>query len=266
MIVRRLGACSPYASAVLFSFAMLTVAGGEGCSGSVAPGGPGASDGGSEASESDAAGACTPADCAGLAAPALAMVCPGGTSVGATLCIRQANGRCDWGFPACPSDAGQPCPGLGCAPQCSNGVLKDANGCDTCQCAPAPDAGGACTTDADCSNGGVCAFLESAGCAAVGQCFPAPTGPRCALASSAGCGCSGSDVAISPSCVTGLPSGYQATPVLHEGACVDAGGCVSQRGGRCGGNTSHPCTCAAGLTCTPEDGGGPFGDVGGTCE
>jgi hypothetical protein len=32
------------------------------------------------------------------------------------------------------------CPGLGCAPQCPNGILKDSNGCDTCQCAPA-DAG-----------------------------------------------------------------------------------------------------------------------------
>jgi hypothetical protein len=53
-------------------------------------------------------------------------------------------------------------------------------------------------------------------------------------------------------------------------ACVadvgDAGACVSSRGQRCGGNMTHPCTCAAGLVCTPGDGGGPFGDVGGTCE
>jgi hypothetical protein len=28
------------------------------------------------------------------------------------------------------------CPGLGCFPNCPNGVLKDKNGCDTCQCAP----------------------------------------------------------------------------------------------------------------------------------
>ncbi len=32
---------------------------------------------------------------------------------------------------------GHCCPGLGCAPQCPNGILIDANGCDTCQCAPA---------------------------------------------------------------------------------------------------------------------------------
>jgi hypothetical protein len=32
------------------------------------------------------------------------------------------------------------CPGLGCFPNCPNGVLKDSNGCDTCQCAPS-DAG-----------------------------------------------------------------------------------------------------------------------------
>jgi hypothetical protein len=27
------------------------------------------------------------------------------------------------------------CPGLGCYPQCPNGIKKDANGCDTCECA-----------------------------------------------------------------------------------------------------------------------------------
>jgi Antistasin family len=166
-------------------------------------------------------------------------------------------------------DVEQPCPGLGCAPQCPAGVLRDSHGCFTCTCAPVPDAGGtgACTTDADCANGGICGFLESAGCTATGQCFPAPTGARCALASAVGCGCAGSDVSIDPSCYSGLPAGYQTKPVLHEGACEDAGAaCVSQRGGRCGGNTSHPCTCASGLTCTPGDSGLPFGDVGGSCE
>jgi hypothetical protein len=49
-------------------------------------------------------------------------------------------------------------------------------------------------------------------------------------------------------------------------AAADGGGlCVHARGGRCGGNIANPCTCASGLTCSPTDGGVPFGDVGGTC-
>jgi hypothetical protein len=276
MMQSRLGGCRGYTSAVLFAVALLTGVAGGGCSGSVADGGPGATDGGSDAAGSsdaaagiDAAGGCTAADCAGLAAPAIAKTCPDGTSVGATLCAREASGQCNWTFPACPTDAGPVCPGLGCFPQCPNGVLKDNNGCDTCQCAPPADAGGTgvCATNADCPNGGVCAFLESAGCAATGQCFAANNGPRCGLASTVGCGCKGADVSIDPSCFSGLPTGYQTKPVLHEGACADAGGaCISQRGGRCGGNTARPCTCASGLTCTPGDSGLPFGDVGGTCE
>jgi hypothetical protein len=266
MLQHRLSGCRAYTSAVLFTVALLTGAAGGGCSGSVAPGGSGTTDGGG----SDAAGGCTAADCAGLAAPAIAMACPDGTSVGATLCAREASGQCNWAFPACPSDAGPACPALGCAPQCPGGVLRNSSGCDTCQCAPPTDAGstGACTSNADCPNGGICGFLESAGCAARGQCFPAPSGPRCALGSTVGCGCSGSDVSIDPSCSSGLPTGYQFKPVLHQGACAtDAGGaCVSQRGGHCGGNTARPCTCASGLTCTPGDSGLPFGDVGGTCE
>lgn len=34
------------------------------------------------------------------------------------------------------NDKGNCCPALGCNPQCPNGPLLDANGCDTCQCAP----------------------------------------------------------------------------------------------------------------------------------
>ena len=263
MMQRRLGGFRPYTSTVLFEIALLTGAAGGGCSGGVAPGGPGGTDGGGEA-----AAGCTAADCAGLAAPAIAMVCPGGTSVGATVCERQAGGPCGWGFPVCP-DAGQPCPAIDCLQRCASGSLKDSNGCDTCQCAPPADAGstGICASNADCANGGTCAFLESSGCAATGQCLPVSSGPRCGIASSIGCGCNGSDVSIDPSCSSGLPTGYQTKPVLHEGACADAGGaCVSQRGGPCGGNTAHPCICSSGLSCTPGDGGLPFGDVGGTCE
>ncbi|MBV9945931.1 MAG: hypothetical protein JOZ69_03695 [Myxococcales bacterium] len=53
-----------------------------------------------------------------------------------------------------------------------------------------------------------------------------------------------------------------------ELAAAEGGGsaCVSDQGGPCGGNTAHPCDCAAGLVCIPGDSGLPFGDVGGTCE
>jgi hypothetical protein len=115
------------------------------------------------------------------------------------------------------------CPGFGCAPNCPNGVAKDANGCDTCQCAPSPDAGGAgtaCTSSADCSNGQICGFPQADGCAAKGSCFPAP-GVVC-LAYSAGCACDGSEISVA---CTGLPSGYTAKPLLHTGVCAsDAGG------------------------------------------
>ena len=284
MMKRRLGKCRSYGCAVFLAGAVVIAGVGGGCTGEIASGEPGSGDGGGGVDSGGPgidSGGCTQGDCAGLAAPALAKVCADGTSFGATLCTRQADGRCDWGFPPCPADAGHMCPGLGCFPNCPNGVLKDSSGCDTCQCAPAADAGGdeavieVCASDVDCPSGRICGFLESAGCAGTGQCFPAPTGPRCAIASAVGCGCNGTDVSIDPSCYSGLPAGYVKKPVLHQGICTtDAGGstqdgggaCVSPQGGPCGGNTAHPCTCAAGLTCTPGDSGLPFGDVGGTCQ
>jgi len=71
--------------------------------------------------------------------------------------------------------------------------------------------------------------------------------------------------------IPGCPDGATA-----DAAPVDSGApghpdsgtaaCVSDRGGHCGGNIAHPCTCVAPLVCTPGAGGLPFGDVGGTCE
>src|SRR5579872_5910597 len=85
--------------------------------------------------------------------------CSGGVTPGGSGATDGGSDAADGG------DAGQPCPGLGCAPQCPAGVLKDSNGCDTCQCAPVPDAGGSgvCASNADCPNSGICGFLESAG-------------------------------------------------------------------------------------------------------
>jgi hypothetical protein len=123
---------------------------------------------------------------------------------------------------------------------------------------------GVCTSSADCSNGDACGFLQSAGCTATGQCVR--IGAFCAIASTVACGCNGANVNGGPSCTAGLPGGYLPKPILHQGPCSDAGACVSQKGGHCGGNTAQPCTCASGLVCTPGDSGSPFGDVGGTCQ
>jgi hypothetical protein len=213
----------------------------------------------------DGASGCTQADCRGLAASTDAKVCPGGTSLGRSVCARQADGRCGWDFPPCPTlDAAGPCqcagpapstpsmrcsdgsiagpvcathsdgtcsweirscpaprcPALGCFPMCANGVIKDANGCDTCQCAPAPEAGPVtgCRTSADCSGGGGCGFREADGCAATGSCFPAP-GAVCQLYAP-GCACDGTEITIA---CNGLPTGYASKPLLHPGVCTGGG-------------------------------------------
>ncbi len=111
-------------------------------------------------------------------------ICPDG-SIGGPICAVKSDGTCSWAFRACPAEGGtgtsdggvaclpsqctdtsqcppsdicvnttpqgpciikQCCPALGCDPMCPNGVLKDAKGCDTCQCAPTTT----CNVDADC--------------------------------------------------------------------------------------------------------------------
>ena len=183
---------SPRNFVVAFALALLpAAAAGGGCSsGRIAP--ISSSDSGSDSGGDAAAGCATSADC------------PVGDSCDPVI------GRC--------------CSAFGCAPKCPNGVLNDPNGCATCQCAPAADAGStgvACTTDADCANAGVCGYLESAGCAAAGACFPARMGARCAIPSLVGCGCNGNEVSVDPSCYSGLPAGYQTKPILHQGPCTD---------------------------------------------
>jgi hypothetical protein len=265
------------------------LAGVNGCTGDVVPTGSGTiADGGSD---------CTPADCAGVPAPADAKVCPGGTSVARSMCSRDANGKCGWEFPACPgADSGtacvcagpapgapsficadgstggpvcsiaadgtcgwqirqcptQVCPALGCFPDCPNGVLKDINGCDTCECAPGDDAGVAvtgdttsCKSDADCPTGRLCGFATVAACAATGVCWVAE--PVACNAAAPGCACDGSVVNI---VCNGLPSGYAPAPLLHTGACVDSG--------PAGGGSDASACCPAGwdlYSCTYPDGG-----------
>jgi hypothetical protein len=270
----------------LLMLPFLAGADGNGCGGNIAsPPAPGP-DGGTD---------CTPSDCADLAAPADAKLCPDGTSVARTVCAKDAVGQCEWDFPACPvvaddggacvcgapppgaptsicpdgSTAGpvcvmasdgtcawqirscttQVCPGLGCFPNCPNGVLKDSQGCDTCQCAPAADAGAngsPCATDADCRGpvASRCGFPIADACSATGVCL-VYSQVGCNVASP-GCACDGSEVNI---VCNGLPNGYAPAPLLHQGACTDSGAGSVVDGGAC---------CPTGwdlYSCTYPDGG-----------
>jgi hypothetical protein len=209
---------------------LLLGAKGGGCD--VVPGGAfgEGSDGGSDqndgaAGQDDASSTCTPASCAGLGAPAIAKVCPDGTSLGATLCEDLGGGHCGWGFPACPGDGGATTdaavgcpPGPQCAlPDCMYGVLPqtDANGCPVCSiCAPPPDAGADAACDcgapppvAECvgggsppvacekSDGGSCSWVvgscPSGACTSDAQC---PSGEACGFLETSGCAATGTCV------------------------------------------------------------------------
>jgi hypothetical protein len=136
----------------------------------------------------------------------------------------------------------------------------------------AGDAGGdagTCTTNADCG-GGLCGFLQSAGCSAVGACFAMP-GAIC-NAIVLGCACDGTSVNVA---CNGLPGGYTPKPFAHAGACgldsgsqsllgdgsaidssaadaepTDAGTLMD--GAACVASSGEP--CSAGLSCCPTAG------------
>lgn len=146
--------------------------------------------------------------CTGPEPGVVSMQCSDGSFSG-PVCATVADGTCSWQIRQCPAT----CPALGCNPQCPNGVLKDANGCDTCQCAPAADAGSKGLTwfytcgypvcqspSADAGAGGL---TDDAGapCPAVGSdCTSA--GARCGTASNFNCGatevCSATDPTKGP--------------------------------------------------------------------
>ena len=132
---------------------------------------------------------------------------------GGPFCDTHPDGTCEWATRSCTPA----CPGLGCAPACPNGVLKDVNGCDTCTCAPAAEggrAGAPCTHASDCGGTYLCGFPEAAACAATGPCFAAE--PVACKAYSPGCGCDG--VTYNLLC-NGLPSNYAPAPIFHAGDC-----------------------------------------------
>ena len=74
-----------------------------------------------------------------------------------------------------------------------------------------------CPTDAPSGNVYSCGFPTSPLCSVHGECFLVSTS-RCELVSFA-CGCDGGD--FNNAC-SGLPSGYEAAPMLHTGRCTDA--------------------------------------------
>jgi hypothetical protein len=96
-----------------------------------------------------------------------------------------------------------------------------------------------CTSNADCAAGMDCGFEVSAGCGAIGQCFPDNAGPAC-NAFEPGCSCSGMTLNL---VCNGYPSGDASAPVAHMGACQspspDAG--PVDGGPICQGHTQGSC-------------------------
>jgi len=83
------------------------------------------------------------------------------------------------------------------------------------------DGGRLCSGDAECGPEQICAYLESAGCTAHGQCVPRSNSTMCILTRS--CDCDGGTIDYNVACSPGM-SGYVSTPILHMGACASDGG------------------------------------------
>ena len=76
---------------------------------------------------------CGPNDCANQAAPAIAKLCPDGSSVGFS-CRINVRGQCSLQQDECPTM----CKPVTCKIACQFGFKKDASGCEICACAEAP--------------------------------------------------------------------------------------------------------------------------------
>ncbi len=106
-----------------------------------------------------------------------------------------------------------------------------------------------CTSMADCNpNGGgqvgslrVCAYLESAGCSAQGQCVPMSGVEGCQGGGPQVCTCSGQTENLYGLSCGIVPPGYVSTPIVSptSGACADA--------------TSSTSTCSSNSDCSGND-------------
>jgi hypothetical protein len=255
-----------WSAPVVLVLPLLMGADGNGC----APGGPvfiGSGDDAGATSDgstgvgpgTDGGSVCTPSSCAGFAVPALAKICPDGTSVSASVCEEQSDGHCGWGFPACPTDAcaASDLPCVPC-PYGSTGTATNADGCPTCPiCAPAPDSGS--TADAcppapicnlpDCMYG-VIPQKDANGCDLCAICAPGDAGT---------CDCG------APPPVAACPGGGSPSVVcepVSAGSCSWlVGSCPSPSDGSPG--CASDADCSSGKVCGfPEAGG--CGAVG-TC-
>ena len=113
------------------------------------------------------------------------------------------------------------CPSVQCRLQCDHGFLKDARGCDVCQCAPEPVAGPPPTTPPKqgcaCRDDGDCVKVGDAGCC--------------------GCNAGGEEIAVAKACLDEVPKceqrGAVACPQVYQcterKAVCRRGVCVLQK-------------------------------------
>ena len=143
------------------------------------------------------------------------------------------------------SDAAATCPPIRCEPVCEHGLARDADGCETCTCAPPPD--DSCRFDEDCALGvdvsgccgcetGVSAARLAAEPCLIGRgesppagCLPDPN--RCASVRCAGC-----EAVVRAICLDGMCA---ASGECAEGQVPFERGCVAA----CGSHDD--CTLAA---------------------
>jgi hypothetical protein len=203
------------------------------------------------------------------AVPQVCEVCADGSCAGyKATCV---SGQCKIDKQPCasapqciPPPPPKVCPGLGCFPNCPNGILKDANGCDTCQCAttpqpvpptPTPPPAPTCVAPHSCQlctdGSTVCA---SAKCDVNGVCTvyypPCPPPPPNGCVTDADCPKLGVACQVCPDGTTTCPKVWCA-----RGMCVGAAaGCSSPPPGGCAvdsdcstfSNLCAPsCTCQA---------------------
>jgi len=214
----------------------------------------------------DAGAACV---CAGPAPGAPSGVCADGSAFGPICFVNPGTPipgmssppvTCSWALRSC-TDAAV-CPQLGCFPQCPNGVVKDPNGCDTCQCEPAADGGTPAEAGSghDASGPASCAPSDCAGLAALADAKVCPDGTSlgrsvCAKSTYTGqCewdfpACPPLEAGVACSCPSPAPS-------APNGLCADGSlfgpACVVNTAPPIPGMAPPPVTCSWTIrTCSP---------------